>query len=180
MKEASRRSALAISDPKETTHIEFYEGPIRVALEETIAEKQPEMAEEKKKKKIKEKRAEGDQEAHPIKKKERKTSEKRERRREEMRLKKKEEKRKRAESPKIDKESTSARVDKGESAQQKESMQPEEETMQIQTVAIDDGEDSDLPHGSFTFGSSPSKPSYRTPLPTPRTFHQPSSCSCFT
>ncbi|XP_038896507.1 protein PXR1-like [Benincasa hispida] len=85
-----------------------YEGPIRVALEEVVAKKQPEMAEEKKKKKkkIKEKRAKGDEETHPIKKKERRTSEKRERRREEKHLKKKEKKRKRAESPEIDGEST--------------------------------------------------------------------------
>ncbi|XP_038876382.1 mediator of RNA polymerase II transcription subunit 2-like [Benincasa hispida] len=117
MEEASRRSALAISNPEKTAHAESYEGPNRACLEEVVVEKQPEMAEEKKKKKkIKEKRAEGDEDAHPIKKKERKTSEKRERRWEERRLKKEEEKRMRAESLEIDRESTSARVDKGESA----------------------------------------------------------------
>ncbi|XP_038885862.1 protein PXR1-like [Benincasa hispida] len=144
MKEASRRNALAVSDPKETVQTESYEGPIRVALEEAMAEKQPEMAGEKKKKKIKEKRAEEDEEAHPIKKKERRTSEKRKRRQEETCLKKKDEKRKRANNPEIDGESTSARVDKGQSAQQKESTQPEEETTQIRTVATDDGEDLDI------------------------------------
>ncbi|XP_038895818.1 protein PXR1-like [Benincasa hispida] len=143
MEEASRRSALAISNPKETVQTESYKGPIRVALEEAVAEKQPEMAEEKKKKKIKEKRTEEDEEAHPIKKKERRTSEKKERKREETRLKKKEEKRKRAKSLEIDEESTSARMDKEESMQQKESTQPEE-TTQIRTVATDDGEDSDI------------------------------------
>ncbi|XP_038887214.1 capping protein inhibiting regulator of actin dynamics-like [Benincasa hispida] len=107
MEEASRRSALAILDPKETAHVESYEGPSRVALEEVVVEKQPEVAEEKKKKKkkIKEKRAEGDEQTHPIKKKE--MSERRERRREERRLKKEEERRKRAESPELDRESTS-------------------------------------------------------------------------
>ncbi|XP_038875041.1 protein PXR1-like [Benincasa hispida] len=114
IEEASRRSTLAVSDPKETVQTESHEGPIRVALEEAMAEKQPEMVEEKKKKKIKEERAEEDEEAHPIKKKERKTSEKKERKREEKRLKKEEEKRKKAESLEIDEESTSARVDKGE------------------------------------------------------------------
>ncbi|XP_038880404.1 nucleolar protein 58-like [Benincasa hispida] len=142
MEEASRRSALEISDPKETTHAESYEGPSRVSLEEVVAEKQPEVAEEKKKKnkikekraegdeeahpiktkkKIKEKRVEGDEEAHPIKKKERRAGEKRECRQKKKRLRKEEEKRKRAESPKIDGESTSVRVDKGESAQLRES-----------------------------------------------------------
>ncbi|XP_038889265.1 nucleolar protein 58-like [Benincasa hispida] len=94
MEEASRRSALAISDPKETIHIKSYNGPTRVSLEDVVAEKHPETTEEKKKKKNKEKRAEGDEEAQPRKeKKERKSSEKMERRREEKRLKNKEEKR---------------------------------------------------------------------------------------
>ncbi|XP_038902339.1 nucleolar protein 58-like [Benincasa hispida] len=144
MEEASSRSALAVSDPKETIQTESYEGPIRVALEEAVAEKQPEMAKEKKKK-IKEKRAEGDEEAQPRKeKKERKTSERREHRQAEKHLKKKEEKRKRVESSEVDRESTTARVDDGVLAQQKESAQLEEETMQIRTVATDDGEDSDI------------------------------------
>ncbi|XP_038895900.1 UPF0329 protein ECU05_1680/ECU11_0050-like [Benincasa hispida] len=131
MKEALRRSALEILDPKETANAESYEGPIRVALEEEAVEKQPEVAEEKKKKKkIKEKRAEEDEEAHPIKKKERRTDEKKECRREERRLKKEEERRKRAEIPELDGESTSVRGDKGESVQLRESVQPEEETMQ--------------------------------------------------
>ncbi|XP_038885426.1 glutamic acid-rich protein-like [Benincasa hispida] len=112
IEEASRKSALAVSDSKETVQTESYEGPIRVALEEAVAEKQPEMdEEEKKKKKIKEKRAEGDEEAWPRKeKKEIKMSERRERRREKERLKKKGEKRKRAESPKVDGESTTTRA----------------------------------------------------------------------
>ncbi|XP_038884775.1 nucleolar protein 58-like [Benincasa hispida] len=125
--EASRRSALAISDPKETVHTKSYEGPARVALEEVVAEKQPETTEEKKKNK--EKRAEGDEEAKPRKeKKERKSSEKRECKREQKRLKKKEEKRKRVESPEVDGESTTARVDEGVSTQHRESMQPEKES----------------------------------------------------
>ncbi|XP_038896006.1 protein PXR1-like [Benincasa hispida] len=149
MEEASRR-ALTVSNSKEIVQTESYEGSIRVALEEAVVEKKLEMAAEKKKKKIKEKRAEGDEEAHSIKKKERKTSEMKERMREEMCLKKKEEKRKRATSPEIDREFTSIRVGKGESAQQKESMQPEEETTQIRTVAIDDGENADItPLGSI-------------------------------
>ncbi|XP_038879219.1 glutamic acid-rich protein-like [Benincasa hispida] len=120
MEETSRRSALAISNPKETVHTESYEGPTRVALEEVVTEKQLKMAEEKKKKKIKEKRAEGDEEAQPRKeKKERKSSEKRVRRREEKCLKKMEEKRKRAKSPEFDGESTTVKVDEGVSAQQK-------------------------------------------------------------
>ncbi|XP_038889276.1 putative uncharacterized protein DDB_G0271982 [Benincasa hispida] len=138
MEEALKRSALAILDPKETVQTESYEGPIGVSLEEAVAEKQPEMAEEKKKEKIKEMNAEGDKEAHPIKKKERRTSEKRERRREEMRLKKKEEKRKRVESPEVDGELTTTRVDEGVS------VQPKEETTQIRTIATDDGEDLDI------------------------------------
>ncbi|XP_038877699.1 UPF0329 protein ECU05_1680/ECU11_0050-like [Benincasa hispida] len=114
MEEALRRSALAVSDSKETVHTESYKGPIRVALEKVEAKKQPKTTEEKKKKKNKEKRAEGDEEAQPRKeKKERKLSEKRERRREKKRLKKKEDKRKRAESPEIDGKSTTARVDGG-------------------------------------------------------------------
>ncbi|XP_038896743.1 nucleolar protein 58-like [Benincasa hispida] len=115
MEKASRRSALAVLDPKETVHTESYEGPTRVSLEEMVVEKQPEMAEEKKKKKKnKEKRAEGDEEAQPRKeKKERKSSEKRVRRRQEKRLKKKEEKIKRADSLEVDGESTTARVDEG-------------------------------------------------------------------
>ncbi|XP_038887181.1 vicilin-like seed storage protein At2g18540 [Benincasa hispida] len=121
---------------------ESYEGPIRVALEEAAAEKQPEVVEEKKK--IKEERVEGDEEAHPIKKKERRTDEKKERRREERHLKKEEERRKRAESPELDGESTFVRRDKGESAQLRESVQPKEETTQVILVAIDDGEDADI------------------------------------
>ncbi|XP_038877047.1 UPF0329 protein ECU05_1680/ECU11_0050-like [Benincasa hispida] len=102
MEEDSRRNALAVSDPKETVE----------------AKKQPKTAEEKKKKKNKEKRAEGDEEDQPRKeKKERKSSEKRERRREEKRLKKKEEKRKSVESPEVNGESTTARVDEGVSTQ---------------------------------------------------------------
>ncbi|XP_038902345.1 mediator of RNA polymerase II transcription subunit 2-like [Benincasa hispida] len=121
--ETSRRSALTILDPKETANAESYERPIRVALEEVVTEKQPEVAEEKKKKKkIKEKKAEGDEEAHLIKKKERRTDEKKEHRREERRLKKEEERRKRAESPELDEESTSVRGDKRESAQLRESV----------------------------------------------------------
>ncbi|XP_038887026.1 histone-lysine N-methyltransferase, H3 lysine-79 specific-like [Benincasa hispida] len=142
MEEALRRSALAVSDPKETVQVESYEGPIKVSLEEAVVEKQPEMAEEKKKK-IKEKRAEGEEEAHPNKKKERRMSEKRERRREEKCLKKEKERRKRAESPKIDRKSTSTRVHKWESAQLQESAQPEEEITQVKTIVADDGEDSD-------------------------------------
>ncbi|XP_038882282.1 DDRGK domain-containing protein 1-like [Benincasa hispida] len=124
-------------------------GPIRVALEEAVAEKQPEVVEEeekkKKKKKIKEKRVKEDEEVHPIKKKERRTGEKRECRREEKRLKKEEERRKRVESTEIDGESTSAKVDKVESAQLRKSAQPEEEITQVKIVATDDGEDSDYP-----------------------------------
>ncbi|XP_038882295.1 nucleolar protein 58-like [Benincasa hispida] len=130
IEEASRISALEILDPKETANAESYEAPIRVALEEAVAEKQLEVAEEKKKKrKIKEKRDKGDEKAHPIKKKERRMDEKMERRREKMRLKNEEERRKRAEIPKLDGESTSVRGDKGESAKLRESAQPEEETM---------------------------------------------------
>ncbi|XP_038885850.1 nucleolar protein 58-like [Benincasa hispida] len=78
MAEASRRSALAVADPKETVQTESYEGPIKVALEEVEAKKQPKMVEEKKKRKRKEKRAGGDEEARPKKeKKENKSSEKR-------------------------------------------------------------------------------------------------------
>ncbi|XP_038874940.1 capping protein inhibiting regulator of actin dynamics-like [Benincasa hispida] len=147
MEEALRRSAPAISDPKEIVQIESYEGPIRVALEEVVAEKHPEMAEEKKKKKMKKKRAKGDEEARPRKEKnERKTSERRECRREEERLKTKEEKRKRVESPKVDGESTTARVDEGVLAQHRESTKPEQQSTQIITVATDDGEDSDNTH----------------------------------
>ncbi|XP_038880523.1 glutamic acid-rich protein-like [Benincasa hispida] len=103
MEEASRKSALVVSNPKEAVQTDSYEGPIRVALEEVKAKKLPEMAEEKKKKKNKEKRTKGDEEAQPRKeKKERKSSKKKERRREEKCLKKKEEKRKRAESPEVD------------------------------------------------------------------------------
>ncbi|XP_038891015.1 UPF0329 protein ECU05_1680/ECU11_0050-like [Benincasa hispida] len=123
MEEALRRSALAVSDSKETVQTESYEGPIKVALEEAMAKKQLEMAEEKKKKKkkIKEKRAEGDEEAHLIKKKERKNSEKKERKREEIRLKKKEEKRRGLRAQK-------STEDEVVSAQQRESAQPEEGT----------------------------------------------------
>ncbi|XP_038889827.1 glutamic acid-rich protein-like [Benincasa hispida] len=112
MEEASQRSVLAISNPKETIQTESYEGPIMVALKEVEAKKLSKTAEEKKKKKNKEKRAERDEEAQPRKeKKERKSSEKRERRWEEKRLKKKEKKRKRAENPEVDGESTTTRVD---------------------------------------------------------------------
>ncbi|XP_038875087.1 protein PXR1-like [Benincasa hispida] len=144
MEEASRRSALAILDPKETANAESYEGPIRVALEEAATEKQFEGAKEKKKKKkkkkIKEKRAEGDGEAHPIKKKERRTNEKKERRWEERCLKKEEERRKRAESRELDGESTSVREDKGELVQLRESGQP----AKPQTVATDEGKDVEI------------------------------------
>ncbi|XP_038887243.1 protein PXR1-like [Benincasa hispida] len=120
MKETWRRSALAVSDPKETIQTESYEGPIRVALEEVEANKLSKMAEGKKKRKCKEKWAGEDKEARPKKekneKKEKKSSEKRERRREEKRL-KKEKKRKRAESPNVDGESTTARVEEGVSTQ---------------------------------------------------------------
>ncbi|XP_038875039.1 protein pxr1-like [Benincasa hispida] len=98
---------------------------------------------EKKKKKIKERRAEEDEEAHPIKKKERRTSEKRERRWEEKYL-KEEERRKKAESPEIEGESTSIRVDKGELVQLRKSGQLEEEIMQEKMVVTDDGEDLDI------------------------------------
>ncbi|XP_038877050.1 protein PXR1-like [Benincasa hispida] len=119
MEEALRRSALTISDPKETVQTKSYEGPIRVALEEVEAKKLPKTAEEKKKNKNnKEKRAERDEEAQPRKKKkERKSSEKRERKREGKRLKKKEEKRKRTESPEVNGELTTAKVDEGVSMQ---------------------------------------------------------------
>ncbi|XP_038874254.1 nucleolar protein 58-like [Benincasa hispida] len=111
MEEASRRSALAVSDPKETIQTESYEEPIRVALKEVEVKKLPKMVEEKKNKKN---RAEGDEEAQPRKeKKERKSSEKSERRREGKRLKAKEEKRKRAESLEVDGESTTTKVDEG-------------------------------------------------------------------
>ncbi|XP_038887591.1 protein PXR1-like [Benincasa hispida] len=141
IEEASRRSDLTILDPKETANAKSYEGPIRVALEEAAAEKQPEVAEEKKKKKkIKEKGAEGDEKAHPIKKKERMTDEKKERRWEERRLKKEEERRKRAESPELDGESTSIKGDKGESAKLRESVQHET----LQTVTTDEGEDVEI------------------------------------
>ncbi|XP_038902468.1 translation initiation factor IF-2-like [Benincasa hispida] len=110
VEEETRRSTLVIMDPKETTQVESYEGPIRVALEEVAAEKQLEEAEEKKKKKkkskgkkigkgepshhrkaekkIKEKEDEEDEEAKLKKKQEK--SERKERRREERRLKKEE------------------------------------------------------------------------------------------
>ncbi|XP_038889374.1 protein PXR1-like [Benincasa hispida] len=141
MEKASRRSALAILDPKETTNAESYEGPIRVALEEATAEKLSKVVEEeKKKKKIKEKRAEGNEEAHPIKKKERRTDEKKECRREERHLKKEEERRKKAESPELDGESTSGREEKGELTQLRESAQHETP----QTVATDEGEDVEI------------------------------------
>ncbi|XP_038876747.1 nucleolar protein 58-like [Benincasa hispida] len=144
MSEASQRSALAVSDPKETIQTESYEGPIRVALEEVEAKKQPKMAEGKKKRKSKGKRAEGDEEARPKKeKKEKKSSEKRERRREEKRL-KKEVKRKRAKSLDVDGESTTARVEEGLSTQEKESAQSQEASMHIRTVATEDREDSDI------------------------------------
>ncbi|XP_038885757.1 H/ACA ribonucleoprotein complex subunit CBF5-like [Benincasa hispida] len=141
MKEASQRSALVVLDPKETVQTESYEKPIRVALEEVEAKKLPKMAEEKNE----EKRAEGDEEAQPRKeKKEKKSSEKKERRREGKRLKKKEEKRKRAESPEVDEESTTAKVDEGMSTQQRESAQPKKESTQIRMVMTDDGEDPDI------------------------------------
>ncbi|XP_038904268.1 UPF0329 protein ECU05_1680/ECU11_0050-like [Benincasa hispida] len=128
MEEATRRSALAVSDPKEV-----------------VVEKQPEMAEEKKKTKNKEKKAEGDEEAQRKKeKKDRKSSDKRECRQEGKRLKKKEEKRKRAESPEVDEESTTTKVDEGVSVQQRKSAQLEEESMQIKTTVTDNGEDPDI------------------------------------
>ncbi|XP_038889272.1 vicilin-like seed storage protein At2g18540 [Benincasa hispida] len=114
------------------------EGPSKGTLEEVVAERQPEVAEEKKKKKIKEKRAKEDEEAHPIKKKER--SERKERMREEKRLKKEKERRKRAVSPELDGESTSIREDKGESAQLRESTQPET----TKTIVINEGEEGDV------------------------------------
>ncbi|XP_038887177.1 nucleolar protein 58-like [Benincasa hispida] len=124
MAEGSRRSALAILDPKETIQIESYEGPIKVALEEVEAKKLLERAEGKKKRKRKGKLADGDEEAWPKKKKkEKKSSEKREHRREEKHL-KKEEKRKRVASSDVDRESTTARVDEGVSTQERESVQP--------------------------------------------------------
>ncbi|XP_038880373.1 protein PXR1-like [Benincasa hispida] len=150
MEEKSRRSALTILDPKEAANAESYEGPIRVALEEVAAEKQFERAEKKKKskenraeedeqahqskaeKKIKEKEDEEDEEAKLKKMKER--SERKETRREKRCLKKEEERRKRAESPELDRESTSVREDKGESAQHKTP----------QTIATDEGEDVEI------------------------------------
>ncbi|XP_038880415.1 histone-lysine N-methyltransferase, H3 lysine-79 specific-like [Benincasa hispida] len=139
MEEASRRSALAVLDTKETVQAESYERPFRVALEEVVVEKQPKVVEEKK---IKEKRVEEDEQAHPIKKKER--SERRERRQKKGCLKKEEDRRKRAESPERDGESTSVRGEKGESAKSRESALPEEETTKIRLVATDDGEDADI------------------------------------
>ncbi|XP_038874985.1 protein PXR1-like [Benincasa hispida] len=145
MEEASRRSALAILNPKETIQIESYEGPIRVALEEVEEKKLSEMVEEKKKNKNKEKRVERDEEAQPRKeKKERKSSEERELGREGKLLKKKEEKRKRAENPEVNGELTIAKVDEGVSTQQRESVQLEEESMKIRMVATDNGEDPDI------------------------------------
>ncbi|XP_038896312.1 capping protein inhibiting regulator of actin dynamics-like [Benincasa hispida] len=142
--EASRRSALAVLDHKETVQIESYEGPIRVSLEEVEAKKLSETDEGKKKRKSKSKRAKGDEETWPKKeRKEKKSSEKRKRRREDNRL-KKEEKRKRAESPDIDGESTIARVEEGVSKQEKESAQPQEASTHIRTVATEDREDPDI------------------------------------
>ncbi|XP_038904385.1 uncharacterized protein LOC120090747 [Benincasa hispida] len=144
MAEASRRSALAIADPKETIQRESYEGPIRVVLEDVGRKKLPETAKGKKKRKSKEKRVDGYEEARPKKeKKEKKSSEKRERRREEKRL-KKEEKRKRAESPDVDGESTTASVEEGVSPQEKKSVQPQEASMHIRMVVTEDREDSDI------------------------------------
>ncbi|XP_038882428.1 UPF0329 protein ECU05_1680/ECU11_0050-like [Benincasa hispida] len=121
MVEASRRSTLAVADPKENVQTESYEGPIKVALEEVELKKQPKTTEGKNKRKSKGKRAKGDEEARPKKeKKEKKSSEKKERRREEKHL-KKEEKRKREESLNVDGESTTARVEEGVSTQEKES-----------------------------------------------------------
>ncbi|XP_038885934.1 nucleolar protein 58-like [Benincasa hispida] len=125
MVEASQRSALVVADPKETIQPESYEGPIRVVLEKVGVKKLLEMAEGKKKRKGKEKRVDGDEKAQAKKdKKEKKSSEKRGHRREEKRL-KKEEKRKRAKSLDVDGESTTARVEKGVSPQEKESAQPQ-------------------------------------------------------
>ncbi|XP_038880405.1 protein PXR1-like [Benincasa hispida] len=146
------RSASALDD--DVGQWRYAMGPSRVALEEVVAEKQPEVAEEKKKK-IKEKRDERDEQTHRIKaekkikengvegdeeawkKKKKEISERKERRREERRLKKKEERRKRAESPELDGEPTSVRGDKGESAQLKELAQPNTS----QTVVTNEGED---------------------------------------
>ncbi|XP_038874979.1 probable H/ACA ribonucleoprotein complex subunit 4 [Benincasa hispida] len=141
MVEASRKSALAISNPKETVQTESYEGPIRIALEEVEAKKLPETAEGKKKVNSKGKRADEDEEARPKKekkeKKEKKSSEKMECRREEKCL-KKEEKRKRASSPDVDGESTITRVEEGVSTQERESAQPQEASTHIRTVATKD------------------------------------------
>ncbi|XP_038877924.1 nucleolar protein 58-like [Benincasa hispida] len=125
MVEASRRSALAVSDPKETVQKESYEGPTRVALEEVEVKKLPKTAEGKKKRKTKQKRAGEDVEARPKKekkeKKEKKSSEKRECRQEEKCL-KKEKKRKRAESSDVNGESTTTRLEERVSTQEKESV----------------------------------------------------------
>ncbi|XP_038875139.1 uncharacterized protein LOC120067674 [Benincasa hispida] len=50
VEEETRRSTLAIRDPEETTQVESYEEPIRIALEKVATEKQLEVEEEKKKK----------------------------------------------------------------------------------------------------------------------------------
>ncbi|XP_038880441.1 nucleolar protein 58-like [Benincasa hispida] len=128
----TRRSTLALEDPKETVNVDSYEGPSRVVLEEVAAEKQSEVVEEKKKKKKskgkkigegepshhrkaekknKEKENEEDEEAKLRKRKER--GERKERRREERRLRKEEEKKKRAASLEMDGASTSVRKDRG-------------------------------------------------------------------
>ncbi|XP_038892627.1 nucleolar protein 58-like [Benincasa hispida] len=144
MVEASRRSALTVTDLKKTVQTESYEGPTRGALEEVGAKKHPETAEKKKKRKNKAKRVEGDEEAQPKKeKKEKKPSEKRQRRREEKHL-KKEEKRNRAKILDVNGESTTVRVEEGVSPQVKESVQSQESSTHIRMVATEDREDPDI------------------------------------
>ncbi|XP_038902362.1 SMY2 homolog 2-like [Benincasa hispida] len=144
MAKASRRMALATTDPKETVPIDSNEGPIKIVLEVIGAKKQSESAEGKKKRKSKEKCLEGD-EASRLKKekKEKKESEKKQRRREEKRL-KKEKKRKRVESPNFDGESTTTRVEEGVSTQAKASAQPQVSSPHIRMVATEDREDPDI------------------------------------
>ncbi|XP_038882271.1 uncharacterized protein At1g10890-like [Benincasa hispida] len=62
VEEETKRSTLALETPEETTQVESYDGPIRVALEEVAAEKQQEVEEEKKKKKEKKEKNVGEEE----------------------------------------------------------------------------------------------------------------------
>ncbi|XP_038882363.1 protein PXR1-like [Benincasa hispida] len=95
--EETRRSALVIVDPKETANAESNEEPFRVALEEMVVEKQPEVAEEKKKKKKSKEKKVGEGEPSHHRKVEKKTKEKEDEKDEEGRLRKRKERSERKE-----------------------------------------------------------------------------------